>query len=63
MTAVHTTHWEGGKGCRNKIKMNRYGYRPAVTHAIFAWILDAAKHISVDASCPLFTGNFTGNSV
>ena len=44
MTAVHTTHWEGGKGCRNKIKMNRYGYRPAITQAIFAWILGAAKH-------------------
>ncbi|XP_028406973.1 uncharacterized protein LOC114529384 isoform X2 [Dendronephthya gigantea] len=23
MTAIHTSHWEGGKGCRNKIKMSR----------------------------------------
>ena len=28
VTAVHTSHWEGGKGCRNKIKMNRCVYRP-----------------------------------
>lgn len=23
VTARHTTHWEGGKGCRNKLKMSR----------------------------------------
>lgn len=23
VTAMHTSHWEGGKGCRNKMKMSR----------------------------------------
>ena len=23
LTKVHSTHWEGGKGCRNKITMSK----------------------------------------